>query len=81
PWIGVFKPLLGFLTRQFLAQDRDAVIQQGEGLSHKPALMLIDDADTQAKWYFRLKQEYQKSKAENRLFKNPVEPRILRWRS
>ncbi|BBA78718.1 putative Rieske 2Fe-2S family protein [cyanobacterium endosymbiont of Rhopalodia gibberula] len=81
PWMGVFKPLLGFLTRQFLAQDRDAVIQQREGLSHNPSLMLIDDADTQAKWYFRLKQEYQRSKAENRLFKNPVEPRILRWRS
>jgi phenylpropionate dioxygenase-like ring-hydroxylating dioxygenase large terminal subunit len=81
PWIGVFKPLLKLLTRQFLAQDRDAIIQQQEGLRHNPALMLIDDADTQAKWYFRLKQEYQKSKAENRLFKNPVEPRILRWRS
>ncbi|WGT67620.1 Rieske 2Fe-2S domain-containing protein [cyanobacterium endosymbiont of Epithemia clementina EcSB] len=81
PWMGVFKPLLRFFTRQFLAQDRDAVIQQREGLSYNPALMLIDDADTQAKWYFRLKQEYQKSKAENRLFKNPVESRMLRWRS
>ncbi len=35
------------------------VIKQQEGLSYHPALMLIDDADTQAKWYNRLKQEYE----------------------
>ncbi|MGB5770441.1 MAG: Rieske 2Fe-2S domain-containing protein [Crocosphaera sp.] len=81
PWMGAFKPLLSFLTRKFLYQDRDVVIQQQEGLMYDPALMLIDDADTQAKWYFRLKQEYQKAQAENRPFKNPVEPRVLRWRS
>ena len=49
PWAGIFKPLLGLLTRQFLAQDRDAIIQQQKGLVYDPSLMLIDDADTQAK--------------------------------
>ncbi len=81
PWAGIFKPLLSLLTRQFLAQDRDAIIQQQKGLIHNPSLMLIDDADTQAKWYFRLKQEYQKSQEENRTFTNPIESRVLRWRS
>ena len=81
PWMGVFKPLLSLLTRKFLAQDRDVVIQQQEGLAYNPSLMLIDDADTQAKWYFRIKYEYQKAIAENRPFKNPIEPKILRWRS
>jgi hypothetical protein len=57
------------------------VIKQQEGLSYHPALMLIDDADTQAKWYYRLKQEYEKSQAEKRDFVNPVKAQILRWRS
>jgi phenylpropionate dioxygenase-like ring-hydroxylating dioxygenase large terminal subunit len=81
PWLAIFKPLLRLLTRQFLNQDRQVVIEQQEGLAYNPSLMLIDDADTQAKWYYRLKQEYEKSQAENRPFLNPVEPRVLRWRS
>ncbi|MGK7931598.1 MAG: Rieske 2Fe-2S domain-containing protein [Microcystaceae cyanobacterium] len=81
PWVGLFKPIISLLTRRFLAQDRDVVIKQQKGLAYDPSLMLIDDADTQAKWYFRLKQEYERSQQENRPFNNPVEPRILRWRS
>jgi phenylpropionate dioxygenase-like ring-hydroxylating dioxygenase large terminal subunit len=81
PWMGLFKPLLSRLTRQFMGQDLDVVIKQQEGLAYNPSLMLIDDADTQAKWYYRLKQEYERSQLENRPFKNPVEPRVLRWRS
>lgn len=57
------------------------VIKQQEGLSYHPSLMLIDDADTQAKWYFSLKREYERSQQENRPFNNPVEAKILRWRS
>jgi hypothetical protein len=43
--------------------------------------MLIDDADTQAKWYHRLKNEYARARTEARPFVNPVKPRTLRWRS
>jgi hypothetical protein len=44
-------------------------------------LSLIDDADTQARWYYRLKQEYRRARAEGRPFENPVKPRTLHWRS
>lgn len=81
PWLAFLTPLLRYLTLQFLKQDRDVVIKQQEGLSYNPTLMLIDDADTQAKWYYRLKQEYEKSQAEKREFVNPVKAKILRWRS
>ncbi len=81
PGLGLFKPILGYLARQFLGQDRDIVVKQQEGLAYDPSLMLIDDADTQAKWYFRLKQEYLRSQAEDRPFENPIEARVLRWRS
>lgn len=81
PWMGVFKPLISYLTRRFLGQDRDVVIKQQQGLMYNPSLMLIDDADTQAKWYYRLKAEYERSQLEHRPFQNPIEPRVLRWRS
>ncbi|MEI6379461.1 MAG: aromatic ring-hydroxylating dioxygenase subunit alpha [Cyanobacteriota bacterium ELA615] len=81
PGLAVFKPLLSILTRQFLGEDRDVVIKQQEGLAYDPSLMLIDDCDTQAKWYFRLKQEHLKALEQGREFENPVEARTLQWRS
>jgi phenylpropionate dioxygenase-like ring-hydroxylating dioxygenase large terminal subunit len=67
PWLTLFRPLFRPFARAFLADD--------------PPLMLIDDADTQAKWYYRLKKEWAASRAEGRAFVNPVKERTLRWRS
>ncbi len=55
--------------------------RQQQGLRAAPTLALIDDADTQARWYYRLKEEYRRARAEGRPFANPVQPRTLRWRS
>src|SRR5271166_1947426 len=41
-------------ARRFVEQDRITMVQQAEGLKHDPSLMLIDDADRPAKWYFAL---------------------------
>lgn len=81
PWLSPFTPIVRRLARTFLKQDHDVVVKQQRGLAFDPALMLIDDADTQAKWYYKLKREYLASEAEGRPFVNPVEPRTLRWRS
>ncbi len=81
PWLSVLKPLLRPYVRAFLHQDRAIMERQQEGLRWGPPLMLIDDADTQAKWYYRLKREYRRARAENRPFENPVKPRSLEWRS
>jgi hypothetical protein len=43
--------------------------------------MLIDDADTQAKWFQRIKREWLRALAEDRPFENPVKARKLRWHS
>jgi hypothetical protein len=75
------KPLLRPFVRAFLRQDRDIMVMQQEGLKFDPPLMLIDDADRQAKWYYRLKNEYRRARAEGRPFENPVQDRVLRWRS
>lgn len=81
PWLTLARPLLRPFIRRFLEQDRDIVAAQQAGLAHGPSLMLIDDADTQAKWYFRLKREFALAAAEGRPFVNPLKPRILRWKS
>ena len=81
PWLSALKPLLRPYARAFLRQDRDIMELQQRGLRYHPVLSLIDDADTQARWYYRLKQEYRRARAEGRAFENPVEPRSLRWRS
>ncbi len=81
PWLGPLKPLLRPYVRAFLRQDRDIMVRQQEGLKHHPPLLLVNDADTQAKWYYRLKQEYARARAEGRAFANPVKERVLRWRS
>jgi len=80
-WLVLVRPLLCYLANIFLGQDRDVVIKQQEGLRHDPALMLIDDADTQAKWYRRLKREWIQSLEEGRSFVNPLKGKTLRWRS
>jgi phenylpropionate dioxygenase-like ring-hydroxylating dioxygenase large terminal subunit len=81
PWLGVLKPILRRYVRAFLQQDRAIMERQQEGLRFNPPLTLVDDADTQAKWYYRLKREYRRALAEGRPFLNPVEPRTLEWRS
>ena len=81
PWLSLLKPLLRPYVRAFLRQDRDIMRRQSEGLRFAPVLALIDDADTQARWYYRLKAEYRRARAEGRPFVNPVTARTLRWRS
>ncbi len=68
-------------VRAFLRQDRDIMEKQQQGLRYKPTLSLIDDADTQARWYYRLQREYRRSIEEGREFRNPVEAKTLKWRS
>ena len=81
PWLSLVKPLLRPYVRAFLNQDRAVIALQRDGLKYNPPLLLINDAATQAKWYFRLKAESLRARAENRGFVNPVKDRVLRWRS
>jgi len=81
PLLSWLKPLLRPYVRAFLNQDRTVMVWQREGLKFDPVLSLIDDADTQARWYYRLKAEYVRAKREGRDFVNPVQDRVLRWRS
>jgi phenylpropionate dioxygenase-like ring-hydroxylating dioxygenase large terminal subunit len=81
PLLRPIKPVLSRLLYKFLDQDRVLALKHREGLAHDPALMLYGDADEQARWFFRLKREWQRAEAEGRSFQNPLEPQALRWRS
>jgi len=66
-----------FFGAKFVRQDQVTMIQQAEGLKHNPSLMLIDDADKPAKWYFALKQARLEGST-----KHPMDgPVKLHWRS
>ena len=81
PWLTLAKPIVKKFTHAFLHQDIDAVSKQQHGLKYDPTLMLIRDADTQAKWYFNLKEEWNKVLTDGKSFENPVKETELRWRS
>ncbi len=81
PWLTPLKPVVWHIAGLFLNQDRVMVVKQQQGLAFNPTLSLIDDADTQAKWYYRLKREWQVAEEDGRTFQNPVRETVLRWRS
>ena len=75
-------PIAKFFGRRFVRQDQLTMIQQAEGLKHNPSLMLIDDADRPAKWYFELKQARLESQATGAPMRHPMSgPVTLHWRS
>lgn len=77
----VLTPVLRIAARKFLRQDASMVDLQQMGLRYDPTLLLVDDADAQAKWYHALKKEWAASREQSRAFKNPVKAKALRWRS
>jgi phenylpropionate dioxygenase-like ring-hydroxylating dioxygenase large terminal subunit len=70
-------PIAKFFGARFVRQDQETMIEQAQGLRFHPGLMLIDDADKPAKWYFALKQARLKKTVEH-----PISgPVTLHWRS
>lgn len=68
--------------RRFVEQDRQTMVEQAQGLRFHPSLMLIDDADRPAKWYFALKQARLQQAATGAPFEHPMAgPVTLHWRS
>ena len=70
--------LVRFFGSRFVAQDQETMVEQARGLRSNPGLMLIDDADKPAKWYFALKQRRLTGKGDHPLAGGPVG---LHWRS
>src|SRR5580698_1397084 len=79
--IGYYVPFVTSLVRFFgacfVGQDQQTMVEQARGLRSNPGLMLIDDADKPAKWYFALKQRRLTGTGPHPL-PAPIE---LHWRS
>jgi phenylpropionate dioxygenase-like ring-hydroxylating dioxygenase large terminal subunit len=68
--------------RMFIGQDQRTMSLQAQGLKHNPPLMLIDDADRPAKWYFQLKQALLDARRTDQPMQHPIPGEVtLRWRS
>jgi len=81
-WVPFGAALLKFVFSKFVEQDRRTMEMQAEGLKHNPHLMLIDDADRPAKWYFALKAAHLEAIHSGRAATNPIPgPVTLKWRS
>jgi phenylpropionate dioxygenase-like ring-hydroxylating dioxygenase large terminal subunit len=81
PVLTLLKPLVRSFARRFLEQDKAVVVKQQIGLKHEQNLLIIRDADTQARWYMQWKNEYARAQQEERQPNNPVPETVLRWRS
>jgi len=81
-WMPFGPTLLKFVFAKFVEQDRHTMELQAEGLKHNPHLMLIDDADRPAKWYFQLKAAHLEGKRTGSSMQHPMAgPVTLKWRS
>jgi phenylpropionate dioxygenase-like ring-hydroxylating dioxygenase large terminal subunit len=76
-YVPLVTPIAKYFGAKFVQQDQQTMIEQARGLRSNPGLMLIDDADKPAKWYFALKQRRLTGQGEHPLA-GPVE---LHWRS
>ena len=71
-----------FFGARFVRQDQQTMIEQAQGLRYNPSLMLIDDADKPAKWYFALKQARLRGTPAGSMEDHPLPgPVTLHWRS
>lgn len=80
--VSFIVPIFRIFARKFLRQDQRTMEKQALGLQYNPSLMLIDDADRPAKWYFQLKAAHLEAKRTGRPMEHPMTgPVTLRWRS
>jgi len=67
------------LGKKFIGQDLGVFIKLREGLDSNPTLMLLGDPDTQAKWYYELKKQWNVSLENKTPFVNTLKPALLHW--
>jgi len=82
PWFPIVPFIIRVLGPRFIRQDTEVIKKQMLGLKYQDRMMLIDDADRQARWYFELKAALLESRRTGEPLRNPLGERVtLRWRS
>lgn len=82
PWFPIVPFILRVLGPRFIRQDTEVIKKQSLGLEYSDRMMLVDDADRQARWYFELKAACVESRRSGQPMRHPMSgPVTLRWRS
>jgi phenylpropionate dioxygenase-like ring-hydroxylating dioxygenase large terminal subunit len=82
PWFPLVSFIIHVLGPRFIRQDTEVIEKQALGLKYEDRMMLVDDADRQARWYFELKAAHLESARTGTPMRHPVSgPITLRWRS
>lgn len=82
PWFPVVSFIINVFGPRFIRQDVEVIKKQALGLRYEDRMMLIDDSDRQARWYFDLKDALQESRRTGAPLRHPLQgPVTLRWRS
>jgi phenylpropionate dioxygenase-like ring-hydroxylating dioxygenase large terminal subunit len=82
PRLPIVPFIIHVLGPRFIRQDTDVINKQSLGLKYEDQMMLVDDADRQARWYFELKAAWLESKRTGEPMRHPVPgPVTLQWRS
>jgi phenylpropionate dioxygenase-like ring-hydroxylating dioxygenase large terminal subunit len=82
PWFPIVPFIIHVLGPRFIRQDTEVIEKQALGLKYEDRMMLVDDADRPARWYFELKAAYLESQRSGEPMRHPVAgPVTLRWRS
>jgi len=82
PWFPVVWFIIHVLGPRFIRQDSEVIKKQALGLKYEDRMMLVDDADRQARWYFELKAAHLESERTGEPMRHPISgPVTLRWRS
>src|SRR5215469_11411808 len=85
-WVPFVKPVFRTFARRFIAQDQLNAERQSVGLRREGAdrlpMILVGDADRQARWYFDLKEAVVRSRRTKEPMVHPLQgPVTLRWRT
>ncbi|HVB56706.1 MAG TPA: aromatic ring-hydroxylating dioxygenase subunit alpha [Candidatus Acidoferrales bacterium] len=82
PWFPVVSFIIHVLGPRFIRQDVEVIKKQALGLQYEDRMMLVEDADRQARWYFELKAAHLESQRTGGPMQHPVSgPVTLHWRS
>ena len=82
PWFPIVRFIIHVLGPRFIRQDTEVIEKQALGLKYEDRMMLVDDADRPARWYFELKAAHLESCRTGEPLRHPIPaPVTLRWRS
>lgn len=80
PLVRLLFPIIRPIGKVFINQDVAVVNKQKEGLKYDPPLMLVGEADQQARWYYKLKDNFRKAVREKEPLEHPLkENTVLTW--